>query len=585
MRLLILLLLVTPFTLGAQKEDFQWIIGEDYNFNILGTNNMLLDFNNNKMQFEYVDKNIIMTGTNASICDSTGRLLLYSNGCVIKGASGDTLPNGDSLNVDYAFVEFCVNQGGYRGHDKALLLKSPGKPEEYYLFYMGNKYQYQPVYFAYVPAFSYSVVNTIDHDNMFVEQKNEVVLNDSLSGGQLEAVRHANGRDWWIIVPRRNTPEYFIFLFDKDGLHLVRRQMIGKEATYSTTCSQAAFSPDGALYARYGSPDGLFLFDFDRCEGLLSNFRDLGGSVDIFDCNCSGLSFSPNSRYLYLSLCDLYQYDMWSGDPAGERITVGVHDENDYESYFVGSQSGPDGKIYFITGNGTLDMHVVHDPDAGGLACRAERNAIRFDWPKFDLPNFPHFRLGSVDGSVCDSLSIDNLPWAHWRWEADTAQSLLAYFRDLSAYEPAAWHWDFGDPASGASNGSTERHPTHVFSTDGSYAVCLRVNNAYGADTLCRTVTVGSSAMSAPWYAEGEAALHPNPAGAYTALQLSHPLPQEGVLELLSPAGRVALRRELARGTAVARVELSGLPAGLYFWRLLGRGGRVEAAGRLVKGE
>jgi hypothetical protein len=276
---------------------------------------------------------------------------------------------------------------------------------------------------------------------------------------------------------------------------------------------------------------------------------------------------------------------MWSGDPAGERVTVGVHNPNDYESFFIESQAGPDGKIYFITGNGTFDMHVVHSPDEGGTACRAERNAIRFDWPKSDLPNFPHFRLGSVDGSVCDSLGIDNLPWAHWRWEADTAQSLLAYFRDLSAYEPAAWHWDFGDPASGASNESTERRPTHVFSADGSYAVCLRVSNAYGADTLCRTVTVGSSAVSAPWYAEGEAALHPNPAGAYTALQLSHPLPQEGVLELLSPAGRVAVRRELARGTAVARVELSGLPAGLYFWRLLGRGGRVEAAGRLVKGE
>jgi hypothetical protein len=79
--------------------------------------------------------------------------------------------------------------------------------------------------------------------------------------------------------------------------------------------------------------------------------------------------------------------------------------------------------------------------------------------------------------------------------------------------------------------------------------------------------------------------LHPNPAGAYTALQLSHPLPQAGMLELVSPDGRVALRQALSRGTAVARVELSGLPAGLYFWRLLGRGGRVEAAGKLVKGE
>src|SRR5690606_32393771 len=33
--------------------------------------------------------------------------------------------------------------------------------------------------------------------------------------------------------------------------------------------------------------------------------------------------------------------------------------------------------------------------------------------------------------------------------------------------------WDFGDPITGASNASTDRDPTHVFSAPGSYNITL----------------------------------------------------------------------------------------------------------------
>ena len=106
-------------------------------------------------------------------------------------------------------------------------------------------------------------------------------------------------------------------------------------------------------------------------------------------------------------------------------------------------------------------------------------------------------------------------------------------------------------------------------------AVGQMLKNRHGTDL--RVLPAGNDVARLGPLRSGRAQLTSTGIGMYFA--------QEGVLELLSPAGRVALRRELARGTAVARVELSGLPAGLYFWRLLGRGGRVEAAGRLVKGE
>jgi hypothetical protein len=40
--------------------------------------------------------------------------------------------------------------------------------------------------------------------------------------------------------------------------------------------------------------------------------------------------------------------------------------------------------------------------------------------------------------------------------------------------------WNFGDPASGAADGSIETYPTHIFSAAGSYAVTLTVTDANG---------------------------------------------------------------------------------------------------------
>lgn len=43
-----------------------------------------------------------------------------------------------------------------------------------------------------------------------------------------------------------------------------------------------------------------------------------------------------------------------------------------------------------------------------------------------------------------------------------------------------SWSWEFGDPASGAQNTSTEQNPAHSFTAPGSYTVTLKVTDADG---------------------------------------------------------------------------------------------------------
>ena len=56
------------------------------------------------------------------------------------------------------------------------------------------------------------------------------------------------------------------------------------------------------------------------------------------------------------------------------------------------------------------------------------------------------------------------------------------------------WTWDFGDPASGTNNTSSQSSPTHHFTGTGTYSVQLRVSTNNGcSNTITHAVTVGAA--------------------------------------------------------------------------------------------
>jgi PKD repeat protein len=63
-------------------------------------------------------------------------------------------------------------------------------------------------------------------------------------------------------------------------------------------------------------------------------------------------------------------------------------------------------------------------------------------------------------------------------------------FSDASTGEPTGWSWDFGDGAT-----STDRNPTHTYTTPGVYTVSLTASNSDGSDTETR---VGYVNVTAP---------------------------------------------------------------------------------------
>jgi PKD repeat protein len=77
---------------------------------------------------------------------------------------------------------------------------------------------------------------------------------------------------------------------------------------------------------------------------------------------------------------------------------------------------------------------------------------------------------------------------ANFTFPAGSAkQGTPVQFMDVSTGGATSWSWNFGDPASGAANTSTERSPSHAFVGTGDFRVSLQVN---GVSAVTQTVNV-----------------------------------------------------------------------------------------------
>ncbi len=559
----------------AQRHDNTWLFG--YEGGVVSPGNdqfgiSVFDFSEGSLRVsDNQEIGLDFYITALSMSDASGRLLFYTNGIDVEDTSWKTMLNGAGIHPPVS--------GGLTISQGVLGLPVPGTSHRYALFHVLRSYVGAPLFTVGIVKLHYSVIDMAENNGLgAVVEKLTPVLVDTIQFGKLNATKHANGRDWWILVPEANTNHIYRILFDPTGFHILGKQTIGD--SLNAGLGQAVFSPDGSQYAVYNvtyfsAPETIDLYDFDRCTGLLSAHRHLdANSFNI----AGGVSFSPNSRYLYVHNTNVVaQYDVLAPDLAAGRVEVAWYDgyESPFPTNFFAGQLAPDGRIYITASNGSDIFHVIHRPDEPGAASLVEQHGIRLPtYNASSIPVFPNYRLGPLDGSHCDTLGLNNHPKAWYRYEQDTLDPLAVEFRDLSYYEPATWSWDFGD----GSPASSMRHPQHLYAQPGAYQVCLTVSNQHGTDTHCKTLYLGVTAQDNP-VLQAQVRVWPNPFREWFALALSANL-RSPALRLHDAAGRLVLEQRLVLG--VNEIEAAGLPAGLYFWEVVAGGERVKS-GKLVK--
>ncbi|NUQ26794.1 MAG: T9SS type A sorting domain-containing protein [Saprospiraceae bacterium] len=554
-----------------EKRDYIWLLGYASSAQVPGFGGTRIDFNSTPptVAYEYRDMNFEAAAT--SICDAQGNLLFYTNGIYVANYLHEPIENGMQLDAGPFSSDWA--EDGVRYPQTLLSIPNPGDTNEYFLFHLPidtisdttNLYGYRVLSLK----LYYSRINMSGNNGAsIVLEKNQVLVQDTLDNGKLTAVRHANGRDWWIVVPENDSNGFYRLLVTPDTILNYGLQTIGD--TIPSGLGQAAFSPDGAKYARLnlyrlGQDQYVDIYDFDRCTGTFSSpvqftYRDTAIA--------GGLAFSENSRFLYITSTRFtYQFDLDAGDISASKIVVGsMLDFPDAITCFFLAQLAPNGKI-IIGPCGTRDsLHVIHNPNKKGISSNFEFNGIKLPTRNFrTIPNFPYYGLGPMDGSPCDTLGIDNpAPTAAFEYTADSAALAIEFFD--GSFFATGWYWDFGDGAT-----STQRHPVHSYAQSGAYIVCLTASNLTGSDTVCDTIQLGEiTSLEELLAREGILRVYPNPTRNSIQVEIANAKP--GMIRLLDMHGRVLLTYPVgsAHDGQTITLDAGSLNNGIYLLELSG---------------
>lgn len=392
----------------AQKEDYNWIMGTgltepDSNYKL-----NFINFLNDSFEVDLLYHSNSFFGTESIISDPAGNLLCYTNGINIYNRSHAIMQNGQNFQSSNQYPY------GYPFNQVAIILPFPDSMG-FYLMIDGT---HKDITIDFVTEkLRYSTIDINGGNGLGEITEKKITIpnsSDTLNIGHLSAIKHGNGRDWWLLVTKFNSNIFRRFLFSPDGIQSIGEQKIGE--TVPNSVGYSVYSPNGEWYAHYNAygqtsnpKASVHFYRFDRCAGLLSDphYKFYPGT-EVY----GGVAFSPNSRFLYVSkYTKVFQYDLESPDIlASEKVVAeydGFLDENGVPTRFYGLQLAPDNKIYGnIPGFNSRYLHVIDQPNLPGDSCNVVQHAIYLPAHNFGtLPNLPFYRLYEEEGSPCDTLA------------------------------------------------------------------------------------------------------------------------------------------------------------------------------------
>jgi hypothetical protein len=416
------LLLISPFLL-AQKHDNTWVFGISNNINT-NPGGVVMKFDQGYPTFSLENIGQYYSIYCAACSDSSGNLLFHTNGRKIMNRLHQVMENGSPINPGALWHDYPY---GYISSTDAFPLPAPDSPNHYYLIHTSANNDYSSLVFF--PILYSSLIDMNANDGL----GSVVYKNDTMATGNITdpvAIKHGNGRDWWIIVADFLDMKYETYLLDPDGIHFIFDQLITPDA-FAGGGNYLIASPDGRFLINNDDVSGLWIYDFDRCTGLLSHPRVLPYDPPVFYTAVN--AFSKDGRFLITSThLVAYQLDMQTiDDPVIAFDTIGRYEYGASPAppsytHFYFPQLAPDNKIYFQTFSNTNAYHVFNRPELPLLAADfSQRGLITPKRKYMTRCDFPAYDLGRLSGSPCDSLPFAGATeerFRHTQWQpADDA--------------------------------------------------------------------------------------------------------------------------------------------------------------------
>ncbi len=388
----------------AQKEDRNWVFGDScgIDFNNLTTPVLI---STNSLGFEACN----------SISDYAGNLVCYSSSFKLINAynlgkiinrNGELMENGDSIHLSYTAT------------DGSLFIPFPSDSNKYYFFSIGihtsNNLEF----------LNYSIIDLNYNSGLGKVISKNSLLSDTTTE-HLVAIKHGNGRDWWLITKKLFTNKILKFLITAQGISGPFEEQIGSVSF--TEPGESAETRNGNKIVFVSLFGNIDLFDFDRCSGNLSGYLELGtppyDTLDASGLGYYGCEFSPDGNRLYISKIksgspysiNIFQYSLNNVQITDSKTDI----LSTLQGYYLGQlRLAPDNKIYIAgdPGPGIIDssynyLSIIENPNDSGQLCNFNLFSFYLNghYSQFGLPNMPIYNLGKLVGSPCDTLtSIQN---------------------------------------------------------------------------------------------------------------------------------------------------------------------------------
>ncbi len=402
-----LIILLSCNFLQAQRGNI-WCFGDS----------AALDFSNLSNPIA-TNSSVVSRGSCVSIADTSGDLLFYAH--TRSGAGG--IITGLIYNTNHQLMVEGDSIAGGGWYQEMVIVPNPADDSSYYVFSVGVTMQF---------GLMYSIVDMGGDGGLGkVTQKNVQLLN-FLMVDCILAVKHGNGRDWWLMVrpspvsfPNTNN-SWYVFLIAPIGISQLSVQNVGE--LNGTNAGSLTASPDGSKICFTNLGGIIELLNFDRCSGMISSPITIEPPLSVGPYPYYWSSeFSSSGRYLYVTsstnpISRLWQYDTWAPNILASKTLIW---QTSLPPFTIGAlKRGPDNRIYlscaWVQSNGwyyypydssmyypeNMNLSVINSPDSAGLACDFQPWSFYLGGKRtyWGLPNNPDYDLGPLVGSSCDTL-------------------------------------------------------------------------------------------------------------------------------------------------------------------------------------
>ena len=422
------LFLFFPLLLAAQGETSNWYFGERAGLQFLNDGSVQPLTNGQINTFEGC----------AVISDSFGDLLFYTDGITVYNKNHQIMDNGNGLYGDPSSTQ------------SAIIVPKPEDPDKLYIFTVDTSvFEGDPD-----RGLNYSVIDmSLNNGNGAVIEKN-IRLLDSCSEKITAVVKDCFDQSIWVMAFSSENGNdgvfntYHAFEINTLGIELTAVKS-GFDLSIEDPRGYIKFNAEGTKLASANSFGGLYLYDFDKDTGILSNQLNL--EINGENPFPYGVEFSPNQQYLYVHTSNnapadelgihasaLVQFDVLAADVEASQVII-----DERPIYRGALQLGSDGRIYrTIAENyfiGTPFLGVIQNPDEAGAAVNYTHNAINLSGrngtqglPPFIQSFFDKTSLiENADGTKSNSLTIcegdsfllkaEEIIGATYNWEKDGA--------------------------------------------------------------------------------------------------------------------------------------------------------------------